>query len=163
MEKRFLFIISILILCITGCKSTQLVTATISDYAPTCIGTEHDGSITVKSWGVGKNENDANEQAGKNAVVQTLFKGFFDQEFKIRPLVNEANAREKYSKYFDNMLKDGGKYKSFVSKKDQKRGSTYGVENNESVGLFVILRVDRAALEKQLIKDDILDKSKKSR
>ena len=42
---------------------------------PECLGVELDGSVTLRSWGTGRNRIDAVDQAKKNAVYHVLFKG----------------------------------------------------------------------------------------
>ncbi|MCQ2265859.1 MAG: hypothetical protein MJZ46_07480 [Bacteroidales bacterium] len=61
-----------------------------------CLGVEEDGSQTLRSWGVGRNKQDAIEQAKKNAVKAVLFKGIQkgNGECNVRPLIYEVNAQE---------------------------------------------------------------------
>ena len=100
----------------TSCKTTY--TEIPSEYAfatfeTECLGTELDGSQTLRSWGKGKDKADAIEQAKKNAVRDVIFKGINagSGECSKKPLILEVNAQEKYEYYFNAFFKDGGAYK----------------------------------------------------
>ncbi len=124
-----------------------------------CYGIELDGSQTVKAWGNGKNRQDAQEQAKKNAVRDVLFKGITEgrQDCEKRPLVPEVNAQMKYESYFNKFFTDGGDYQKFVSLKDQRGGSDK-MGARESVTYGIVLRILRADLKQKLITDGILTK-----
>lgn len=131
---------------------------TFADYETTCLGTELDGSLTLRAWGKGKNNRDAREQAMKNAVRDVIFKGITagSGECNYRPLLTEVNAAEKYEDYFNKFFRDGGAYKNFVSKEDEKRSSRVKVKNRTQNSYGIVVRVLRAELREKLIEDNIL-------
>lgn len=70
---------------------------------PECLGSELDGSVTLRSWGTGRNRFDAVDQAKKNAVRDVIFKGIRkgSSECNPRPLLPEVNAEMKYEDFFN--------------------------------------------------------------
>jgi len=127
-----------------------------------CLGTEMDGSITVKAWGNGRNRIDAIDQAKKNAVNDMLFKGILDgsSECNSKPLVPEVNAREKYEDFFNAFFADkGGQYKSFISMQDERLDVTADgkkFDNKSGVTYSCIVRIKRSELKQYLIQKGIL-------
>ncbi len=95
-------------------------------YETECLGSELDGSYTLRAWGIGRNQVDALAQARKNAVRDVIFKGISKgkSECEIRPILLEVNAEEKYRAYFNRFFADGGEFENFVNYKD-KRVSTF--------------------------------------
>lgn len=130
-------------------------------YKTECLGMEGDGSMTLLSWGSGRNRLDAVEQAKKNAVRDVIFKGIIEGKGQCenRPLVPEVNADQKYEEYFVKFFADKGPYLSFVSMKDERiddkitrdrQGASKDVTNS------VVVRVKRYDLKQKLINDGIL-------
>ena len=62
MRKRFLIITMISSMLFIGCKTKSAIGANYT-HEVECLGSELDGSVTLKSWGKGKNRADALEQA----------------------------------------------------------------------------------------------------
>lgn len=147
-----------LIAFFSSCGSKQTSTSSYYSSEPECMESESDGTETILTWGRGKNKPDAKEQAKKNAISAVLFEGIRqgDKSCSRRPLVTEVNAREKYEEYFNKFLKDGGQYKKFVSESDKKGGSEVKSSNNHEEKIGFVIRVKRAELKKQLIKDNII-------
>ena len=77
--------------------TTQIASsAAYANFETRCLGTEQDGSQTLRAWGKGVSKADAIEQAKKNAVADVLFKGIKDNgPCNTTPLVLEVNARER--------------------------------------------------------------------
>lgn len=158
--KKFIYTVSLIVLI--GFSSCKTPTQVSSEYAyanfqTECLGVELDGSQTLRVFGKGKNKADAIEQAKKNAVRDVLFKGINagSGECSQRPLVNEVNAQEKYAYYFNPFFKDKGSYLKYV-KLDEKRLSRIKSSNNTQENWGVVVTVDRAALQQQLINDNII-------
>ncbi|MDR2232864.1 MAG: hypothetical protein LBE56_07050 [Tannerella sp.] len=143
-----------------GCRSKTDISGNYT-FKTECMGTEMDGSVTVKAWGNGRNRADAIEQARKNAVNDVIFKGIMEGTggCNFRPVVGEVNARMKYESYFDAFFRDRGEFQNYVSTEDEKfsdrfrrdprmsrHGNTYGV----------ILRVKRSELREKFLSDGIL-------
>ena len=160
MKKIYIMVIAVSAVLLGGCRSKTDVSGNYS-YKTECLGTEMDGSITVKAWGNGRNRADAIEQARKNAVNDVIFKGITEGTggCNFRPVVGEVNARMKYESYFDAFFRDRGAFQQFVSTEDEKfsdrfkrdprmsrHGYTYGV----------VLRVKRSELREKLLSDGII-------
>lgn len=147
------------VMCIApGCskKSTPVKSsAAYSNFEPTCMGVELDGSQTIRAWGKGNSKADAIEQAKKNAVNAVLFKGL-SGECNMTPLVPEVNARERYSAYFNPFFKDGGEYKKYVKVENTGAATRLEAKGTASNNYGVIVVVDREKLRRQLEKDGVL-------
>lgn len=127
-------------------------------YETECLGSELDGSYTLRAWGIGRNQVDALAQARKNAVRDVIFKGISKgkSECEIRPILMEVNAEEKYRAYFNRFFADGGEFENYVNYKD-KRVSTFHRERTEDeIKYGVTVRVLYAALTDKLREDGIL-------
>lgn len=123
-----------------------------------CLGVELDGSQTLRSMGSGNTKSDAVEQAKKNAVWAVIFDGIRQGKAgcDMRPLLNEANAREKYEEYFNIFFADGGEYKKYVSMEDQKRRSKDKSKNKYYKNYTITVRVLRSELKARLKQDNVL-------
>jgi len=124
-----------------------------------CLGVEEDGTQTLRAWGFGNKKKDAVEQAMKNAVRDVLFKGIKEgmDGCNMRPMITEVNARERYADYFNKFFADGGKYKRFVSLKDEnKKKSREQVKSTLGTRWSVTVRVLCPKLREHLLKDKII-------
>lgn len=155
-----LFGAALALILMTGCKTPQIIDSTWagSTFDVECMGTDLDGSQTLRCWGTGKNKPQAMETAKKNAVRTIIFKGVSAGVggCNTKPLIYEVNAEEKYENYFNRFFADGGIYKNFTSMTDEKRNSRIKRSNNSIETWGVVVRVDRAALRQQLIDDGII-------
>jgi hypothetical protein len=129
-------------------------------YEVSCLGSEMDGTITLESYGSGRNYNDASEQAKKNAVSAVIFKGIKigAGDCNKNPLIFSANAERRYEEYFANFFKDNGPYLEFVSLKDERRANKMNRNAKKSKQIqqrMVVVRIDRLALKKKLEADNI--------
>ena len=153
-------IIAIIIILVISVSCTRNNVSANYTHEIECTGSELDGSITLKSWGKGKNRADALEQARKNAINYVLFKGINNGKtdcFTI-PILNVPNIRENKADYFNSFFKDGGKYLTFISNQDEsfvKKERQKGRDGEVMFGF--IIRVLRNELKKQMIKDGILN------
>lgn len=127
-----------------------------------CMGTEMDGSQTLKSWGAGRNRSDAIEQAKKNAVRDVLFKGIRNgkAECNLKPVLVEVNAQERHEDYFFKFFADKGPYKEFITGEDGSDLHFSVIEGRTKAGdqetYAVVVRVQRAKLKAQMITDKII-------
>jgi hypothetical protein len=152
------FIIAILLI---SCNVQKKIAGNYS-YKTECLGIEMDGSQTVKAWGNGRNRWDAIEQAKKNAVRDVLFNGIYEgkQDCEKRPVIAEVNAQQKYEAYFNKFFADNGKYKNYVSLKDERIGQKISRDRKgarQSVTHGVVVQVLRAKLKQKMIEDGILN------
>lgn len=157
------YIVAIFFLSLVSCGSKRVVeTAAFHSYETECLGMDMDGMQTLRVWGTGLNRSDALEQAQKKAVYEVTFTGITggNGDCNAYPVVDEANARKKYEKYFDDFFEKGGKYKKFVKLRGEQKSNakTYHGDGTEMVEVVVI--VDRPALKKRYQKDKIIEKPK---
>lgn len=121
-----------------------------------CLGSELDGSITLRAWGTGRNRFDAVDQAKKNALREVIFKGIRkgSPECNQRPLLPEVNAEMKYEDFFNRFFSDRtDDYKKFCSGKDERLDNKIfrrGMGYSKMVTYSVIVRVLRAELKDYL-------------
>ena len=121
-----------------------------------CLGSELDGSITLRAWGTGRNRFDAVDQAKKNALREVIFKGIRkgSVECNQRPLLPEVNAEMKYEDFFNRFFSDRtDDYKKFCSGKDERLDNKIfrrGMGDSKMVTYSVIVRVLRAELKDYL-------------
>ena len=96
--------------------------------------------------------------AKKNAVYDCLFKGILRGQggCEARPIVAEANAREKYQAYFDKFFADGGDYLEYVSMKDRRPGSWTHARMKGGITCSMVVRVDYPGLRARLREDGVL-------
>lgn len=162
MKTNLLLSIVIGTTLVVGCRTAQNKTAGFYSYKTECLGSEMDGSQTVKTWGDGRNRVDAIEQAKKNGVRDVIFKGISEGKAgcDIKPLVSEVNAQEKYEMYFNKFFADGGPYKDFITFEDGNDAHIEVLTSRQKAGsqetYRVIIRIQKAKLKQQLIKDGIL-------
>ncbi|AIJ36598.1 hypothetical protein SL053_000012 [Flavobacterium psychrophilum] len=157
--KKIILLLITSALILVGCKTKTTVSANYP-HETECLGSELDGSVTLKSWGKGKDRNDAIEQAKKEAVNAVLFLGIRsgNKQCDSRPLLNAPNIRENKSEYFNTFFKDGGNYKNFTSNQDESFGKKEKEKGTDGEVMYgYIIRVMRSDLKKQMITDGILN------
>lgn len=144
-----------LLVTLSACSSSKTSLAAYYDYETTCIGTELDGSLTLRAWGEGRDKKDAVEQAMKRAVHDVIFSGITrgTSGENMRPLISEANAEQTYQDYFNAFFADRGPYADFATFQDEKSGSKQVFQNAQVYKYGATVRVLRSQL-KQRLKDD---------
>ena len=159
MKKILIFIFSCaLCALITSCNTSNKLGGYYT-YETECLGSEMDGSYTLRAWGVGSNQMDAMEQALKNAVRDVIFKGITKGrgDCQAKPILTEVNAYEKYKDYFNKFFVDHhGAYLQYVNPFDTRPGSAIRQRTGSEIKYGVIVRVKHAALREKLINDNIL-------
>ena len=157
-EVKLLGCVIVIAVILCACGSSKTSESTYYTMETTCIGTEMDGSLTVRAWGDGNSKKDAIEQAAKQAVYDVLFKNNITGTTGTlaKPVVVEANAREKYENYFNTFFKDGGEYRRYITLQDEKENSKQKMENRYVYRYCVTLRVLRSDLKARLQKDGII-------
>lgn len=159
-SKRILMVIASVALLMTGCKTPTVIDSVYSTtpFEIECLGTDMDGTQTLRSWGKGKNKAQAIENARKKAVEAVLFDGVIkgDKGCDQRPVIGGANAHEKNQVYFNRFFADGGEYRQYTSMEDEKRTSRIKSSDKSIENWSVVVRVDRAALRQRMIDDGII-------
>lgn len=122
-----------------------------------CVGVPGDGTETLRTWGQGKDKNEAIDMALRNAVSDVLFKGITGGTAKCdkRPVMLEVNARERYAYYFDQFFAPKGAYTKFVTL-HENRTSRIKAQSTTLQAYGVVVSVNRSALRQQLITDGII-------
>lgn len=162
MKIKSLAIICLFLLSLSfaSCRTNRNVSGAVTAMSmeTVSLGSAGDGTITLRTWGAGRNRGEAIEQAKRNALHDVIFKGIKKGPnigLASKPLVPEVNAEEKYAVYFEPFFSPGGEYKNFVVEEpgSAERLTSQGV-SRESYGIIVI--VDRDALKQQLLQDGVL-------
>ena len=160
MKKLFFYTLGFVLCALTlSCNTSNKLGAHYT-YETECMGSELDGSYTLKAWGSGRSIVDAREQARKNAVRDVIFKGISKgkSDCQIKPILMETNAYDKYRDYFNKFFADRGAFEKFVNYKDKRAGSSAKtrMRTDTEVKYGVVVRVKRAELREKLIQDNIL-------
>lgn len=157
--KKILLIFSAALMLAAGACAKKAVVSTSYTYQPEIISMERDGSLTMRTWGEGRNRGDAVAQARKEAVHAVMFKQLTangKSPAMTRALVNEPNAETKYRAFFNEFFADGGDYAKFVTKQDRRHGSNLSQRSSVQVKYGITVRVLRSELEQYLIDQGIL-------
>lgn len=153
---RLLFLL-IVAMIYTSCGTHQA--ESYYDYKSKVIGSELDGSYTIRAWGRARNAADAYVQAQKQAVYDIVFNGVdaaSSSQSNLKPLLLEVNAKTKYSEYFDRFFRDGGEYTKYCSMKEKRVYTTkYSRTNSQTLSQTTVC-VFRSKLKAKLIEDKIL-------
>lgn len=125
-----------------------------------CLGTDLDGSQTIRVSGIGRTRAASREQCRKNAVWAVIFKGVTGGigNCNLRPLINEPNAAEKYEEYFNIFFTDNGEYLKYCSMEDNKKYSQKKAKAKTHANYTYTVRVLRPELRQRLIDDGVLKK-----
>jgi hypothetical protein len=141
-------------------KSRHKGTSGYYAYQTECLGTEFDGSVTVRAWGKGRYRPDAIEQARKEAVRTILFKNMRNSSQPgcdlMIPLLNSENYLQTHVAFFNDFFKDDGPFSQFVSRKDEALASKERKDAKKEATFGVVIRVKRSALRDYLIQNKIL-------
>lgn len=150
----------IFLLGITACKTPAKIDNSYAGFSfeVECLGSDLDGTQTLRSFGKGKNKAQAMETAKKNAVKAVLFDGirFGSSDCSPQPIIGGANPLEKHQVYFNKFFADGGAYKEYTSMMDEKRTSRVKSADRSIENWGIVVRVDRAGLKQRMINDGII-------
>ncbi len=157
MKKLALWLTLIPLLGLIGCgvKSSQAY----YNYDSKILSSELDGTYNIRAFGRARNAVAAFNEAKKQAVYDVVFRGVQSDNSRVnslRPLLQEVNAKDKYEDYFNTFFVDGGAYTQFVSLHDTRILSEEWHRARTQVLVQASVTVDRAALKKKLIEDNIL-------
>jgi hypothetical protein len=130
------------------------------DYDVRCLGREMDGSLTLESFGKGRNKSDASEQAKKEAVRAVIFKGIKSGNggCETEALIINPNLERIHEDYFGIFFADDGPYLQFVSLKDESIKNKIKRKKQKDDNLqqrMVVVNVQRLALKRKLTEDKI--------
>lgn len=157
MEKRNQFILSTIVFCLLALGACSTVKNNAGNYSfqTECLGSNLDGTQTVKAWGKGLNKKHAIEQAKKNALSEILFLGLRkgSKECEAKPILPEVNARAKNENYFNRFFEDGGSYSKFVivNKKNIQE-----IKTHTGYTTGVTLKIKVTDLQQHLFDDNII-------
>jgi len=160
MKKLFFYTLGFVLCALAlSCNTSNKLGAHYT-YETECMGSELDGSYTLKAWGSGRSIVDAREQARKNAVRDVIFKGISKgkSDCQIKPILMETNAYDKYRDYFNKFFADHGAFEKYVSYQDKRAGSSAKTRQrtDTEVKYGVVVRVKSAEIREKLIQDNIL-------
>lgn len=160
MKSKLSYSLIILALSFCGFSQNKGANGAYYDYNCRCLGVEMDGSVTLESYGKGKNYSDASEQAKKNAVWAVILYGIKEGNGGCSPdpLLFTPEPNKVYEDFFNEFFTDNGPYLKYVSLKDEKlknklsRNAKKGTEIQQRM---VVVTVDRAGLKKYLKQNKI--------
>ena len=106
---------------------------------------EREGTITVRSSGIGNTQEKAQIAAEQNAFNTLFFRGFPNSSQKT-PLIdyNEASIKQQYNTYFDELYGKSRRYRTFVIYSQAVGDYTNKLQNVE---ISINLRALRSDLE----------------
>ncbi|SHG16035.1 hypothetical protein SAMN05444483_105174 [Salegentibacter echinorum] len=152
-SKLSLVFLLIGVIGLKSCSSTKSNSAYYT-YETECIGSNLNGTQTVKAWGKGLDKKTALENAKKNALNEIIFKGLYKggRDCQKKPIISEVNAKVKYDYYFDRFFSKI--YSGFVS--ISKKGKLETSKYEQGYLTAVILSIQIADLKQQLFDDNII-------
>lgn len=125
----------------------------------TALAFSGDGNLTLRVWGRGQSKGAALEAAMKQAVYDVLFEGIkagpAASQFEY-PMMPQANAYERYARYFEPFFSTGGEYKRFVHE-DNTKSALLKADGDNMKGYSVLVVVNTSALKAQLRRDGLLN------
>ncbi len=117
--------------------------------------TENSGTITLRSTGIGANQQKAINDAEINAINALLFRGFPDSTQKTALIgSNEVEEKRNHAAYFDSFYKE--RYKSFIM--SSVPVSNYAKQNSGKKGLSIDIKVNLTALKRDLEDSNVIRK-----
>lgn len=137
-------------LSIVAQKNVKPTDAGYEEYEVQFIRDGHEGTSLFKIYSYGSNEDNAIENAKRNALRAVMFTGIPGSDLP-KPLITEAGAEEKYKDYFSVLLQKGGKYLNYVALSTDgsvASGDRYRVGKRVKIGVAVV--VQKALLRKEL-------------
>ncbi len=154
--KRLLQLLCVVML-VASCAAVKQTSASFQS-GVSFVRNDNDGSITVMAYGNGRTKLQAHEAAMINAVDEILFKGINvpSRSDLSKPVVTELNAREKYSKFFNQFYSEGGDWEGFVSSHENKPKSRIREKTRYQYKKGLIVKVMRQELIEYLKANGIL-------
>ena len=131
-------------------KNIKPTDAGYEEYEVQFIRDGHEGTSLFKIYSYGSNEDNAIENAKRNALRAVMFTGIPGSDLP-KPLITETGAEEKYKDYFNVLLQKGGKYLNYVALSNDgsiASGDRYKVGKRVKIGVAVV--VQKALLRKEL-------------
>lgn len=118
--KNFILISYTLILIIS-CSKRINSNGSYYDFEVRCLGSELDGSVTLESYGRGRNYLDASTQAKKNAVSTVLFSGIKQGNSGCdRNAIVSETIRKNNVEFFATFFADKGPFLDYVDVSDER-------------------------------------------
>jgi hypothetical protein len=115
---------------------------------------DNDGTIIVRSFGYGKNDQEAIVDSQKNALSVILFKGLPGSEVKVPLVENEYNSKNANPTYFKNLFENGYS-KTFIMSTDVVSPLA---KYNNTKRLIVNLKININSLRRDLEVNKIIRK-----
>ena len=150
--KKFIYSFAVLILTIifNSCSTSKSLPSGEVNYL-----SSNDGTLTMRSIGIGNNEGEAITDAIYNAFDVLLFRGLPESEQKNALIgTNENEERGKHKDYFEGFY--NGRFKSFVM--SSIPSSDLIRYKGGKKGITVDVKINILALRKDLEQNDIIRK-----
>lgn len=156
MKYRILLTLIVSVVLLSGCSKKVATTTAYKSYDTECLGTDPSGAQILRVWGMGKDYNEAVENAGKKAVEEVTFNHVTNGSGDCNswPVIDSPVARKNNSEYFAKFFKHKGDYRKFI--KVEKPDKDSALNGNGRVEVAVVVTVDREGLRQRFVKDGIL-------
>lgn len=116
----------------------------------------NDGTITMRAIGNGTNQQEAINEAEKNAINVLFFRGLPESEQKIALIgTNESEEIENHKQYFEKFYVQK-RYKTFIMSSIPV--SEFAKQNGDIKSLTLDIKVNLVALRKDLEQNNIIRK-----
>jgi len=116
-----------------SCANRNKYSGSYYDFEVRCLGSELDGTVTLESYGRGRNYLDASTQAKKNAVSAVLFSGIKQGNSGCdrNPLISEV-TRKNNAEFFATFFADKGPFLDYVDVSDERIDNKISRESKKS-------------------------------
>lgn len=161
-HRNYYYILSAIIVLfniISGCKSSQTISGeyAMQKFGIECLGIDHAGNQTLRTWGNGINRKKAIEQGVQNAIDAIIFTGIQGNgECDKRPLLNTPNAKEVFRDYFNKFFDDANNGYGGYVRIEEKSTSRIKSKNSTMELWSCTVIINREALRERLLTDGII-------
>lgn len=162
--KSTIKIVTVFALLLIGCKSIDAPTNVISSYYSyeiECVYKNLDGSMVLKTWGSGRDLENAVRNARRKVIDDIIFKGVKKGKLDCNsgPLASNPNLKENNKAFFEKFYSKTGYFNKFVSRPDSKWYSDLKdnkIEFNINKSYELVTTVDVVALKEYLSQNKII-------
>jgi hypothetical protein len=157
MKLKNLVVVTFAVIFYCFSCSKKITSNAFYDYEVQSAGIGTQGTSLLKAWGQANTQNEAIEEAKKNAIRAMLFKGIPGSP-DMRPLISQPGAEQQNRQYFETFFAKGGTYLRFISKVNDAIDPADRIHNGKQYKVGVVVSVNRNELVKELEAAGIIKK-----
>ena len=148
MRKLFL----LLIIFSLSCASRKVSVPLSFNNQTECIIQDPNGTIVVKSWGIGKDKNASKINAISIGLSDVLFNGINKGQTDCysNPIISSTSKRKEFESYFYNLFNDPNEINKFVNVTEISKSQK---TINNQITLSVVMRVNQYELKNKVFRD----------